>query len=86
MQRVKLDAADAARLRKLTVAQESITAFVKTVVQAGETRAAAIQQEGADLYRDLAAKYNLDLDRVVYKPSGDGAELIPIQMRLDEDA
>jgi hypothetical protein len=82
--RVRLSPEEGAALRahqdKLAGLQMAMQMFVEN----GERRGAALQQEGRELYSRIAKDHNLDFDRVVYVPSKDGNELIPIQAKLED--
>lgn len=79
---VILDTEDQAKLRKLNDTQQGMQNFIQTMMRAGETRAAALQQEGREVFEGLAAKHGLDLKTVTYVPSQDGTKLVPIGVRL----
>lgn len=79
---VKLNDADAARLRKLNDTQRGFQNFLQQMMTAGERRSAALQQEGRELFAEFAKTYGLDLARVSYTPSQDGMTLVPVAVRL----
>jgi len=79
---VKLNKDHAARLKKLGDKKAAVDQFVRTVCQQGENRMAEIQQEGRDIWLDVAKTYDLDLNKVNYDLSDDGETLVPVQVRL----
>lgn len=79
---VDLSTDEQARLRKLNDAQQGMQNFMQSMLTAGETRAAALQQQGRELFEELAKKYGLDLTKVTYVPSPDGTQLVPTLARL----
>lgn len=81
---VVLDAEDQGKLRRLNDTQQGLNNFIQTMMNAGETRAKALQSEGRELFEGFAVKYKLDLKRVTYVPSQDGTKLTPVAVRLVE--
>lgn len=80
--KIELDAADQAALRKLNDAQQGMQNFMQSMMTAGETRAAALQQQGRELFSGFAAKYGMDLENVTYVPSPDCTQLVPTAARI----
>jgi molybdopterin biosynthesis enzyme len=74
-----------ARLRKLNDSQQGMQNFIRTMLTAAETRAAALQQEGRELFEELAKAHGLDLLHVQYVPSQDGTKLIPVSVKFDAE-
>lgn len=85
-QTVKLDAADTKALRKAADNANSIQQFIEMVVRTGQERAAKAQEEMREVYKAIALKHGLDLDRVIYKPNEDLTLLVPVQIVLGNAA
>lgn len=79
--KIELDATEQAALRKLNDAQQGITNFVQTMMQAGETRAQALQAQGREIFEALAAKHSLDLQNQTWVPSQDGKSIVLVAER-----
>ena len=83
-QPIKLDNADAQRLRELNDKMEATRGFVQAVSAQAERRIAELTQEGREIWQDLAKKHNLDLARVNYNLNTDGDGLVPVSLKLGE--
>jgi hypothetical protein len=80
--KIELDAEDQAALRKLNDAQQGMQNFMNTMLTAGETRAAALQQQGREVFEALATKHNLDLKNQSWVPSEDGKSLLLVAQKF----
>lgn len=80
--RVTLDAEDQTAIRKLNDLQQGMQNFMQSMLAAGEARAAALQQQGRDVFEKIAAKHGLDLTTCQYVPSADNTALVLTAQRF----
>jgi hypothetical protein len=80
--RVDLDAEDQAALRKLNDAQQGMQNFMQSMLTAGETRSAALQQQGREMFEKIALKHGLDLTTCQYVPNAENTALVLTAQRF----
>lgn len=79
--RIDLTTEEQTALRKLNDAQQGMQNFMQSMLTAGETRAAALQQQGRETFEKIAAAHSLDLTNNTYVPSQDGTALVLVAQR-----
>lgn len=77
---VALSDGDAARMRDVNDKTAGVQRMVQMFVETGERRMAELQKQGREMFEEFAKTYNLDLKHVVYQPSPDGKNLVPMQV------
>lgn len=75
-----------AGLKKLNDAQQGMQNFMQSMLQAGETRATALQAQGRELFTEIAATHGLDMDNQTWVPSADNKTLVLVAERFKNGA
>jgi hypothetical protein len=79
---IKLDAATAGKLRKLSERNQSVQSAAQLLSRQFENRMQELQVEGREIWKALAAQYKIDVERIAWDLDKDGETIVPIQMRL----
>ena len=82
---VNLDPADTAKIAGLVAREQGLAKMTHDFQTQYEQRAAALTQDMQLFWRGIAEKYNVDLASVVYAPSQDFKQILPMQMRIAQD-
>lgn len=81
---VTLDPADTARIASLVSREQGLAKMTHDFQSQYEQRAAALNQDMQMFWRDISVKYSLDLTSVVYAPSQDFKQVLPMQVRVQQ--
>jgi hypothetical protein len=73
---------DAALIKKVVDREMAIQRFVALISEQGEQRLAQAQTEARKTWAQIAQKYGIDIENVVWQPSPDCKRLIPMQQRF----
>lgn len=81
-EKIKITADEGERLRKMSDRQIAVQQFVAQVQKQAEQKMIDIQQEGRQIWSELALKYDLDTKHIEYAPNNEFTDLIPVMVRL----
>lgn len=85
-QPIKLEPTEQARLSALVARENALGKMTQDFQAAYEQRAQAVQQDMRLFWQDIAKKYGIDLNAVLYTANEDFTTLLPTQMRFGPPA